>query len=250
MLKIIQDNKEYEFKFDGSKIFQTSNPTLLYKQLFINSTIFIDDKLINKEDIVYLDELSKTDQFINLNKKSELLKEIIDLTSTYPLINQDNLNQIIATINNNLALDVLSSNDGDIIKIISTFLEVNDLNFLDETKFEIILNKYLNSKKLFILNDLTWLNNQQIYNHLNEHNFIIITNNFCNYIKHKNELETLVIFKNNYVYTEILDYEKLIAYLEMKINICIDDKIFHNFLKQTDEYINSQIMFYISKINL
>lgn len=249
MLKIIQQNKEYEFNFDGVKIFNAPNPTLLYKQIFTDSTIFIDGKIINKEDIIYIDELSKTDQFINLTKKSELLKQVIDLIATYPLINNENLQQIITKINEELQLEVLEFNEGDITKIITTFLDVVDLNYLDQTKFDIILEKYLNSKKLFILNNLSWINIQKLYSYINEHNFIIITNDFRRYINHKNELETLVIFKDNYVYTEILDYEKTLAYLEMKTNTFIDDKVFHNFLLGTEVYLNYQIMLYLEKIN-
>lgn len=249
MLKIIQKNKEYEFNYDGYKVFQTLNPTLLYKQLFIDSIVFINEKVVNKDDIIYLDELSKTDQFINLTKKSELLYEIIDLISSYPIINNENLHKIIETINNNLQLEVVEMNEGDITKIITTFLEIIDLNYLDQNKFEIILNKYLKSKKLFILNNISWVNSQRLYQYLNDHYFIVLTNNFCQYISNKNELETLVIFKDNLVFTEILDYERLIAYLEQKINTSIDDKIIQDFLNQTTNFTNLQIMFYLQKIN-
>ena len=56
MIKILKNNKNYEFDFEGLKILNCNNTTKIYKQWFLDSVIQIDNKTYKQEDIIYISE--------------------------------------------------------------------------------------------------------------------------------------------------------------------------------------------------
>lgn len=139
MLSINKNNIECELEFDGIKIFQTQNPTKLYKDLILDSVINIDNKNIKLDNVIYINELTKLTDFVNLNKKSFLIKEIINLLEQYPIINISNINNIKDYINNKYQEELIDTNEGDNNKLINLFIEFINQEYLNKSLFKLIL---------------------------------------------------------------------------------------------------------------
>lgn len=75
---------------------------------------------------------------------------------------------------------------------------------------------------------------------LNQHYFLVLTNNFEKYIQNYKELEILTIMKNNYDYFDVLDINHLCVYLQSELNINIDHNNIVELLHKND--INSQLI--------
>lgn len=155
MLKIINKNKEYEIEFNGIKIFLSQNPTLLYKELFIDSNIQINDINIKNENIIYINELTKLNEFVNLSKKSFLIKEIFQLLDQYPIINKENLESIVSKINEISNFEIIDSSEGDQVKIINLLLELINNDYLNLKTFKFLCSSIFEEPKLFILDNVS-----------------------------------------------------------------------------------------------
>lgn len=240
MLTINKENIECELNFDGIKVFQTSNPVKLYKNLILESNISIDNKIIKRDNIIYINELTKLDSFASLSKKSFLIKEIINLLDSYPIINVENIKLIKDYINNKYSEELIDVNDGDVGKVINLFLEFINSEYLNKSLFKFVLENCFDESKLIILDQVSWLNIKDLYSFVNEHKFIVITHDFRNYIENSQMLELLVSFKDDYNYVEMLDSNKLLVYLEQQMNIEIDDTKINHLLndKNSQESIN------------
>lgn len=248
MLNIYNSWVEYEINFDGIKVFHTSNPTKFYRDIILQGKINIDNRNIKSDDVIYINELTKVSDFINLNKKSFLMKEIIDLLESHPIINQENINQISKLINNKYQDNLIDITSGDINKIISTFLEFVNDDYLSINTFKIALEQEFTNSKLFILDNVSWINLKILYPYLNEHKFIILTNDFRDYIKDCNEFELLVLVKENYDYTEIHDNERLWMYLEKEINENLDHSKIDTLLSNKNDINSLKMMSILQKI--
>ncbi len=248
MLSINKNNIECELEFDGIKIFQTQNPTKLYKDLILDSVINIDNKNIKLDNVIYINELTKLTDFVNLNKKSFLIKEIINLLEQYPIINISNINNIKDYINNKYQEELIDTNEGDNNKLINLFIEFINQEYLNKSLFKLILDYCFEDSKLIILDNVSWIELNDLYGWLNEHKFIIITYDFREYIKNASELELLVIFKQNYDYVEMLDSNKLIVYLEKHMNIEVNKEKINTWLNNKNNLESLSFLSNILKI--
>ncbi len=248
MLSINKNNIECELEFDGIKIFQTQNPTKLYKDLILDSVINIDNKNIKLDNVIYINELTKLTDFVNLNKKSFLIKEIINLLEQYPIINISNINNIKDYINNKYQEELIDTNEGDNNKLINLFIEFINQEYLNKSLFKLILDYCFEDSKLIILDNVSWIELNDLYGWLNEHKFIIITYDFREYIKNASELELLVTFKQNYDYVEMLDSNKLIVYLEKHMNIEVNKEKINTWLNNKNSLESLSFLSNILKI--
>lgn len=248
MLSINKNNIECELEFDGIKIFQTQNPTKLYKDLILDSVINIDNKNIKLDNVIYINELTKLTDFVNLNKKSFLIKEIINLLEQYPIINISNINNIKDYINNKYQEELIDTNEGDNNKLINLFIEFINQEYLNKSLFKLILDYCFEDSKLIILDNVSWIELNDLYGWLNEHKFIIITYDFREYIKDASELELLVTFKQNYDYVEMLDSNKLIVYLEKHMNIEVNKEKINTWLNNKNNLESLSFLSNILKI--
>lgn len=248
MLSINKNNIECELEFEGIKIFQTQNPTKLYKDLILDSVINIDNKNIKLDNVIYINELTKLTNFVNLNKKSFLIKEIINLLEQYPIINIGNINNIKEYINNKYQEELIDTNEGDNNKLINLFIEFINQEYLNKSLFKLILDYCFEDSKLIILDNVSWIELNDLYSWLNEHKFIIITYDFREYIKNSSELELLVTFKQNYDYVEMLDSNKLIVYLEKHMNIEVNKEKINTWLNNKNNLESLSFLSNILKI--
>lgn len=245
MLEINTKNKNYEFKFDGLKIFENENTTKLYKELFFDAQIFIDNKLIKNENIIYINELTKISDLIDMSKKSVIMQLILDNIYDYEILNRDNIISIQNKINNLLGYELLENKDSDYIKLINLIFELIDSDFLNNEILKLIIDKILLEKKLIIIDNVSWLNIELISNYLNNHDFIILTNDIRNLINSTKYFECYV----NEQLNEILDLDILINYLQKEINENnIDQNILKDFLNKKDNYTSYKIHQIMKKI--
>ena len=91
MLKIIKNNINIDLDYNGIKILQSNNPNLFYKDIILDSSIYIDDYKIKNENIIYINNFSQLKDFMNLNKKSNIYSRIIELLFEYKIINYENI---------------------------------------------------------------------------------------------------------------------------------------------------------------
>lgn len=154
MLKIIKNNINIDLDYNGIKILQSNNPNLFYKDIILDSSIYINDYKIKNENIIYINNFSQLKDFMNLNKKSNIYSRIIELLFEYKIINYENINQIINIINGEYQYELLEINEGDNSKLISMFFELLNDKYLDQNLLEIILNNVFDDKKLIILDNI------------------------------------------------------------------------------------------------
>lgn len=249
MIRIINKNIEYELEFNGIKIIECSNPSLFIRDHILSSKIMIDEMLIKSTDIVYINNLTKGDEYINLSKKSFLTKDVIDSLEIYPLINYENSINIINNINNKYDYELVNNTDGDITKIINSLVELNEIGYINKKIFKICIEQVFNGeRKLFILDEIEWIKINDLSNYLNEHHFLIITNNFKKYITNLKEIEITSIYNGNNNISEILSADKLINYIETEINEPFNSDDFRRYLNESNTIFSSKISNLIKNI--
>lgn len=222
MLKIVKNNLDIEVDFNGIKIFDVKNPNLFYKEVFLESSIYLDEFKIKDENIIYINNFSKISDFITLSKKSFLFTKIYELIHENNIINYEAIKNILNIVNETYSYELLDINDGDNTKLINMFFELCEDKYIDKQILEIILNYVFEDKKLIVFDNIEWIDISFLSKYINQHNFIVLTNNFYKYISFKREFEILTIFKENYDYSDIIDVEYLCAYLQSKLNININ----------------------------
>lgn len=231
MLTIKTKNDVFDITFDGIGIINSTNTLLTYKKLFIETEIYIDDNRIKKEDIIYIDELSKMSNFIDLSKKSFLIEMINDRLFENKIINTNEVENIIETINKELNIELLESCVGDTNKIIQILFELVEDQYLNINLLKVIIEYCFKNKKLIIFNNLSWLKIDDLYKYLNEHYFIVIASDVRNYI---NKIEMLNIISNHNLerneLNSIYDIDKFSSYIEKNISEPFNNKTFNDFI--------------------
>lgn len=248
MLTILdKKNNNYEFEYNGIKIINCDNSTNLYKKWFIDTKISVDSKNIDDDEIIYISELSKLSDFFNLNKKSFLINEINNKIASNNLINIELINEVVTLINNELGFDLLTISSGDNVKIIQLIFDICNDVFLNEQLLKIILS-HLDEKKFIIFDNISWLKLDLLFKYNNEHNFVILTNDFRKYIVNKKHLELIVNVKNNGDYVDFIDVDKIFSYIESKINTAFTDQNFHSFIRDLDSFESLKVLSIIKNI--
>lgn len=237
MLEINLNYLEIILTFNGMKIINCTFPSLLAKKLLNDNTqITIDKQIIKKHNIIYLNDFNKLSDFLNLNKGSILMKKIIDFIGSQNLINDELIRNLIQKINAWIGTDYLSINEGDQLKLINLLFEIIKDFDLNQELFSFLLNNDCwPEKQLFIFDNVSWIKKEQLYSQLNNHAFLLLTSDFRNYFNYHQDLELITIFDDNYESIDLLDFDKVINYLELKMNqpITLDEINHHLKNKQT-----------------
>lgn len=247
MINIIHPELNLSMEFYGLKVIQCDpQDKLILKLLDETSQISIDNKKINHSDIIYLTETSRTSEILVWNKQSRIYKEITDLLSEYPLINEVNKVEIINFLNNKYQYDFLSTIEGDITKLILNCFEVNNESFLTMDLLQHILEAdLLEGKKFFIFNNFPDLSLDILKPYLNQHHFLVLTNDFRNVVKQLPDLQCMAIYKKNHIF-EIFDVNTLVNYLDLKLGINLNYSSYKQLVDHPDDF-NSLRMLYIIK---
>ena len=246
MLDVYIDKEQFEFEYEGIKVFYTLNTTNLVKELLNDiEENHIKTSFNSYSKVIYINPLNKLETLLCFNKTNNLYKKIIDYSLSSNLINSEKVREIINLINEQIGVDFILENN-DLSKLIVSLFALNTNEYINENSFYKFLefNKS-DTKKLIILQDLDFIKISRLKEFLNFYDFIIITNSFsC--IEDVSNLETLVIWNNKSNYLEVIDADKLLSYLELKINIPITKEIFNNFIKNEGNMkLNAEISYFL-----
>ncbi|MGL5617807.1 MAG: hypothetical protein ACRCWU_01975 [Metamycoplasmataceae bacterium] len=240
-LNIKTKHNNYYLTYHGLKIFQTDYCTKLIKEILDQSNITINNLNVKYEDIIVIDELTKINSFLTINKNSKINEKIFSILNKNKIINESVIENIKLEINK--TFEVITNNDGDINKLINILFSILELGYLEEKSLIYLLDEILIEKKyLIIFNDISWLKLSILEKYLNNYNFIVITNDFRKIIRNKKDL-SLIVVSNNNNYLEIEDEDKIIAYTEKNTNISLrDDKEFTRMI--SDPSSNNSILIF------
>lgn len=185
---------------------------------------------------------------INLTKSNQFLKNIILTFDINKIINKEILAKILELLNKD-SYNLFNFND-DPIDLLGKNFQLNKKIEMNEVNFLKILDCYKssNKKKTIIISNCKWFSFKKIKNYLNWFNFIIITNSLRNISLNSFELEEVVAienYQNNWY--EILDKNKLLLYIESKINTNFSDVELNKYLNKNNE-INMIIFDILRKI--
>ncbi|WPL40077.1 hypothetical protein [Malacoplasma iowae] len=181
-----------------------------------------------------------------MNKSSQIFKEIINYIETNKILGNDKIHNIKEYINSKIGFDVIEEKN-EMQKIISNLFEINDLININKNIFiSLIKNNLFDERMTFVFCDIDWLNINDISEYINSHNFIFVTNDLRKNIVNITQIESCVICNDFLV--EIYDYNKLISYLELKMNTLINNKVIENYLKNEESVSNFYINYLIKYI--
>ena len=251
MLQINYQNNWYDIEFNGLKIIETSFTTNFVKSILVNSDqeakIILDNKKIRWKNAIYINEMSKITDLLSLNKSNYLYKQILELIADHSLVNDQLIKTIIETLNQKIKLDNLISQQYDLNKIILACFELNDLGYLDDDTYFDLLNQIdFDEKKLLIFDNLHYINYQKCQKLLNNFNVLIVTTDARKLINHYQELELCCFFHKNFF--DVVDVDKLLAYLELKMATQVKEQEINNYLAKKTDFKSSQIDFYLKNL--
>ena len=93
MLKINYWKNWYEIEFNGIKVIETRYTTKFIKSILASPEetpyLIIDNKNIRWKNVIYINELTKYEDFLSLNKNGFIYKKIIEKIADNVLINQN-----------------------------------------------------------------------------------------------------------------------------------------------------------------
>lgn len=249
MLQIKFNNNWYDFDFYGIKVFETSFTTNFIKQILSNLNeeckLIIDDRNIRWNNVIYINELTKPQNFLSLNKTNILYKKILEIIQDKSLINNNLINFICEQINKELEIEDLLLPQYDIAKIVSACFELNDSGYLkDEQLFNLLDKLVFNEKKLIIFDNLKTVTYKRCQKLLNSFNILIVTSDIREVLSSPKELEICCIIKNEIIH-EIISVDKLLSYLEIKTSLPMNLQDLQNYLHKNNDQKSSLIDFYM-----
>lgn len=246
MLNICINKQQFEFEYEGIKVFYTLNTSIFMKDIFIGiQDDHIKTSFNTYSKFIYINPLTKLESLLSFSKTNNLYKKIITYLLDNNLINSEKLKEIINDINESIGTNYIQENN-DLSKLISALFALNTEEYINEECFY----KYLefnksDTKQLVIIHDLWSIKISKLKEFLNYYDFIVISNSFS-FIENISNLETLVIWNNTNNYLEVLDTDKLLSYLEEKINIPITKEIFNNFINNEQNMkLNAEISYFL-----
>lgn len=249
MLNICINKQQFEFEYEGIKVFYTLNTSIFMKDIFIGiQDDHIKTSFNTYSKFIYINPLTKLESLLSFSKTNNLYKKIITYLLDNNLINSEKLKEIINDINESIGTNYIQENN-DLSKLISALFALNTEEYINEECFY----KYLefnksDTKQLVIIHDLWSIKISKLKEFLNYYDFIVISNSFS-FIENISNLETLVIWNNTNNYLEVLDTDKLLSYLEEKINIPITKEIFNNFINNEQNMkLNAEISYFLLNI--
>lgn len=245
-LNIFYKNTNYEISFEGIKVFQTDNPNKFTVD-FLNQAK--ESKFVNvniyKNNTIVISDFTKIDDLISLNKSSCVFKEIINYFENFNILSNEKILNIKNYINRKMGFEIIEEKN-ELQKIVTNLFEVNDLIEINKNVFlSMIKNNIFEERTTFLLCDVNWLSVSDVSEFINDHNFIFISNDLRKNITNISQIESCVICNDKLL--EIYDYNKLISYIELKMNTSINHEIIESYLKNEDKpgnfFINSLIKF-------
>ncbi|MBD5423080.1 MAG: hypothetical protein HDR43_01120 [Mycoplasma sp.] len=252
MLKVNYNKNWYEIEFNGIKVIETKYTSKFIKQI-LNSPeeipyLIIDNKNIRWKNVIYINEFTKYDNFINLSKTNFLYKKIIEKIADQSLVNEELIKNIINEINEELNIDDVLMIQYDLPKIIASCFELIDLGYIEDGALFDILNKIeYDEKKLIIFDNLSYITYEKCKKLLNNFNILIICSDIRGIINNCSLME-LVCFINESSIFDVINIEKLISFLEIKTSLSITEKDINNFLDNKNDQKSSVINFYLKSI--
>ncbi len=221
-------------QFNGIKIINTSNPNKFVKEL-LEGEIIINDKKIKNKTII--SDLTRTKEIINFSKNSFLFNKIYNLICEHDVVNHSVLEIITNTINNEINCQILNKEEGEIKKIIDLFFEINDSYITKEIFIYFLKNLCDIENELLILNDVSFIKLVDISSYLNNLNILIVTSDFRKFLSNNtDELECIILLKNNYKYFEIVDKYKILDFIELKTSLTISNDIYKRIIDDYNSY--------------
>lgn len=214
------------FSFNGLKIIYCDNPNLLIRNLLNEknkySNIFKGDENIKTTNIFHFNPFTKISDVFTL-KSTGMIHECLK---------RKNIEKINNLIEESIIMNYENIEDGNIKNLtninlknasILNFLEFND-SYLSKENIKDVFNIIKNSsidRPLIIINDYEIISVDEIINNYVDHfDFLIITNNFKNWINQIEFLELVLIMKDiiyekwNEGSIEITSSKILLDYLE------------------------------------
>lgn len=227
-------DKKYELEFNGLKIFQTNNPNKFARKILVDS---LDSQFSNcnifKNKIIMINDFTKISDIFSFNKNFVVFKKALELVNSKNIIDEIKINEIVDEINLSYNFDIIE-NKIDINKIINYLFTMKTDQYLTKDIFLSFLeNDFFDESYTFIICDIEWLKIFDVMKFINVHKFIFISNDFrknINIIKH---LE-IVVFVNDDILFEILDIDKLISYIESKLNYSLTNEDFKSYIEDSD----------------
>lgn len=246
MLNICINKQQFEFEYEGIKVFYTLNTSTFVKDIFIGiQDDHIKTSFNTYSKFIYINPLTKLESLLSFSKTNNLYKKIITYLLDNNLINSEKLKDIINEINESIGTNYIQENN-DLSKLISALFALNSEEYINEECFY----KYLefnksDTKQLVIIHDVWSIKISKLKEFLNYYDFIVVSNSFS-FIENISNLETLVIWNNTNNYLEVLDTDKLLSYLEEKINVPITKETFNNFINNKQNMkLNAEISYFL-----
>ena len=124
---------------------------------------------------------------------------------------------------------------------------MNDLGYLNDDQFFDLLNQIeFDEKKLIIFDNVSYINYQKCQKLLNNFNVLIICSDLRKIINNYQQLELCCFFNDNFF--DVVDVDKLIAFLELKLATPIKKEELNNYLMKKNDFKSQQINFYLKTI--
>lgn len=253
MLQINHNKNWYEVEFNGIKVIETRHSTKFIKSILLGSqeetpSLIIDNKNIRWKNVIYINELTKYETFLNMTKSGILYKKILDQIADNILINEELVNEIINNINKELGIEDLLIYQYDLTKIISSCFELNDLGYINDEKLFEILNKIeFDEKKLIIFDNVSYATYEKCKQLLNNFNILIVCSDIRDVIKNHTLMELCCFISEKGIF-DVISLEKLISFIEIKSSLSISEEDINNYLCFKDDQKSSIINFYLKNI--
>ncbi|MBO6023145.1 hypothetical protein J6P51_04260 [bacterium] len=155
MLNICINKQQFEFEYEGIKVFYTLNTSIFMKDIFIGiQDDHIKTSFNTYSKFIYINPLTKLESLLSFSKTNNLYKKIITYLLDNNLINSEKLKEIINDINESIGTNYIQENN-DLSKLISALFALNTEEYINEECFY----KYLefnksDTKQLVIIHDL------------------------------------------------------------------------------------------------
>ncbi|MGL4647704.1 MAG: hypothetical protein ACRCVI_03165 [Mycoplasmoidaceae bacterium] len=250
MINIRFNNINYEFEFNNLKIIDFEYPSLFIKNMLCeDSVIMIDERSYHKK-IIHINEMTKIKDLITLQKNGFIFENITNNLNEFPIINIENVNKICEKINEWAQMTILENNDGDINKIINLLFELKNNDYLNEEWLIFILeNSNMDEDLLFLIEDVSWFDFKKIKKYINNFKFIVVTNDFRKYLSSDpNDFELVTMIKQNWDYSDMLDFNKIKNFIELNTNDEFNDEKYQNFYKNRYDSSSLNILNLIKNI--
>lgn len=252
MMQFNYNKNWYDVEFDGIKVIETKYSTHFIKSIIVdgdeNPKLILDNKNIRWKNIIYINEMTKYENFLSLNKSNFLYKKILEKIGDKTLINETFVKNIVDEINNDLSIENLLLVQYDLNKIINACFELNDLGYINDRDLFDLLNKIdFDEKKLLIFDNVSYVTYNKCKSLLNNFNVLIVCNDIRGVVDNISLLE-LCCFVNENSTFDVINVEKLISYIETKSSQVISNEDINNYLQSKNDQKSSIINFYLKNI--